>query len=114
MVNSNLAEAPKATWQRVEHHLVTAAPAQPEDCADRAFAEAMIAHYESSIKTARLIQESGSDVMLRWLADAIIASHERDLDMLREWLRCCRDGHAGAAGAAEAEAGPPRATRPPQ
>lgn len=94
MVNSNLAEAAKATRQRVEHHLVTAAPAQPEDCADRAFAEAMIAHYEGAIKAARLMQGAGSDVTLRWLADAIIVSHQRDLEMLRDWLRSCSNQDA--------------------
>jgi len=62
----------------------------PADCADRTFAEAMIAHYESSIEAARIIEEKGSDVQLCWLADAIIASHQRDLDMLRDWLIRCR------------------------
>ncbi len=79
----------EGTRPRVEQHLATAAPARPENCADRAFAEAMIGHYEASIKAARLIQEAGADVSLRWLADAIIGSHQRDLDMLRDWLRAC-------------------------
>lgn len=94
MSNSNLAEAAKATRQPVEHYLATAAPAQPDDCGDRAFAEAMIAHYEGSIKAARLMQNAGSDVTLRWLADAIIASHQRDLEMLRDWVRSCRNQDA--------------------
>ena len=94
MSNSDLSEATKATRQRVERHLATAAPAPPEDCADRAFAEAMIAHYEGSIKAARLMQNAGSDITLRWLADAIIASHQRDLEMLRGWLRSCRNQDA--------------------
>jgi len=49
----------------------------------------MIAYYENSIAAARIMQERGSDVQLGWLADAIIVSHQRDLDMLRDWLRKC-------------------------
>ncbi|OHT18849.1 DUF305 domain-containing protein [Edaphosphingomonas haloaromaticamans] len=81
---------PTRTIRRsLTRHLVTANPQPPADCADRAFAEAMIAHYEDSIATARLLRETRADALFAWLAEAIIASHERDLDMLRRWLESC-------------------------
>jgi uncharacterized protein (DUF305 family) len=52
----------------------------------------MIAHYESSIKTAGIMLADGSDPLLRSLADGIIASHQRDLDVLRKWLANCDSG----------------------
>lgn len=81
---------PTRTIRRsVARHLATADPQPPTDCADRAFAEAMIAHYEDSIATARLLRETRPDALFAWLAESIIASHERDLEMLRRWLESC-------------------------
>lgn len=67
-----------------------AKPRMPDDYADRAFAEAMIASFENAMVAAKLMRDTGSDVLLLWLADAIIASHERDLDVPNDWPQSSR------------------------
>lgn len=91
MTKSSSPNSGKESRPRIARHIATAGPAEPANCSDRAFAEAMIAHYKSSIKAAQLMQESGSDVHLHCLAGSIIASHRSDSDMLRDWLRRCHE-----------------------
>lgn len=82
----------KAVLSVVSDLMPTAFPAEPADCADRAFAEAMIGHYESSIATAELMLRRGADACLQWLAEGIIASHQRDLELLQSWVERCERG----------------------
>ncbi|BCI72003.1 hypothetical protein SPKIRA_28330 [Sphingomonas paucimobilis] len=89
MPDADMSDPTRTMRRSVARHLATADPQPPADCADRAFAEAMIAYYEDSIATARLLRETRPDGLFAWLAESIITSHERDLDMLRRWLESC-------------------------
>ena len=54
--------------------------------ADRAFAEAMIAHHQGAIDMAKVILAFGSDARIRTLAEQVTKAQEAEIAVLRQWL----------------------------
>jgi len=54
---------------------------------DREFIEQMIPHHEMAIMMAQMLQASTQRVEMRELADNIITSQSREIDMMRSWLK---------------------------
>lgn len=54
--------------------------------ADRAFAEAMIAHHQGAIDMAKVVLAFGSDARIRTLAEQVIKAQEGEIAVLRQWL----------------------------
>jgi uncharacterized protein (DUF305 family) len=56
------------------------------DGADRAFAEAMIAHHQGAIDMAKVTLAFGSDPKIRALAEQVIKAQQDEVTVLRQWL----------------------------
>ena len=54
--------------------------------ADRAFAEAMIAHHQGAIDMAKVILGFGSDPKMRSLAEQVINAQATEIAVMRQWL----------------------------
>ncbi|HYF10147.1 MAG TPA: DUF305 domain-containing protein [Candidatus Paceibacterota bacterium] len=53
---------------------------------DREFIEQMIPHHEMAITMARMLQASTERTEMQELADQIITSQTREIEMMRSWL----------------------------
>jgi len=53
---------------------------------DREFIEQMIPHHEMAIMMAGMLQASTERAEMKQLADNIIASQSREIEMMRSWL----------------------------
>jgi uncharacterized protein (DUF305 family) len=53
---------------------------------DREFIEAMIPHHEMAIMMAQMLQSATERNEMKTLADNIITSQSREIDMMRSWL----------------------------
>ena len=54
---------------------------------DREFIEQMIPHHEMAIMMAQMLQASTQRAEMKELADNIITSQSREIDMMRSWLK---------------------------
>ena len=54
---------------------------------DREFLEQMIPHHEMAIMMAQMLQASTERTEMKTLADNIITSQSREIDMMRSWLQ---------------------------
>lgn len=54
---------------------------------DREFMEQMIPHHEMAIMMAQMLQASTERGEMKILADTIITSQSREIDMMRSWLK---------------------------
>ena len=68
---------------------------------DRDFAEMMIAHHQGAIDMARVVMEHGRDPAIRALAEEVVATQEREVAFLRDWLARVPGAAAAAAGHGE-------------
>ena len=53
---------------------------------DADFAAMMIPHHQGAVDMAKILKEKGTDPELQKLADAIIASQEKEITFMKDWL----------------------------
>ncbi len=51
------------------------------------FARSMVPHHQGAVEMARIVLQHGKDPELKKLAQEVIASQEREVGVLREWLQ---------------------------
>jgi uncharacterized protein (DUF305 family) len=59
--------------------------------ADVDFARGMIPHHQAAVEMAKVILAHGKDPEMRKLAEAVIASQDKEIIFMREWLK--KNGH---------------------
>ncbi len=59
--------------------------------ADVDFARGMIPHHKGAVDMARIVLEHGKDPELRKLAQDVVASQEKEMSFMQEWLK--KKGH---------------------
>jgi uncharacterized protein (DUF305 family) len=55
--------------------------------ADADFARAMIPHHQGAVDMARVVLQHGKDPALKKLAEDIIASQDKEISFMRDWLK---------------------------
>ena len=55
--------------------------------ADIDFVRAMIPHHQAAVDMAKLVIVHGKDTEIRALAEEIIASQEKEIDLMEAWLK---------------------------
>lgn len=55
--------------------------------ADIDFVRAMISHHQAAVDMAKLVIVHGKDTEIRALAEEIIASQEKEIDLMEAWLK---------------------------
>ena len=55
--------------------------------ADADFARAMIPHHQGAVDMARVVLQHGKDPALKKLAEGIIASQDKEISFMRDWLK---------------------------
>jgi uncharacterized protein (DUF305 family) len=55
--------------------------------ADVDFARSMIPHHKGAVDMAKIVLEHGKDPELKKLAQDVIASQEKEIAFMREWLK---------------------------
>jgi uncharacterized protein (DUF305 family) len=55
--------------------------------ADVDFARGMIPHHQGAVDMAKIVLEHGKDPELKKLAQDVIASQNREITFMREWLK---------------------------
>jgi uncharacterized protein (DUF305 family) len=55
--------------------------------ADIDFVRAMIPHHQAAVDMAKLVVVHGKDTEIKALAEEIIASQEKEIDLMEAWLK---------------------------
>ncbi len=58
----------------------------PSGDADIDFVRGMIPHHQGAVDMAKILKENGKDPELQKLADEIIASQEKEISFMKDWL----------------------------
>lgn len=66
--------------------------------ADVAFAQDMIPHHQQAIEMAELATERAQDPEVKVLADGIIASQDREIDTMTDWLEAWGEDVSSTSG----------------
>ena len=81
--NEAAMQALRAANDRMHH----AMKVEPTGDPDRDFVQAMIPHHEGAVEMARIAIEHCSGPELKRLAQDIIAAQEKEIAVLRDWLK---------------------------
>ncbi len=60
---------------------------EPSGDADVDFVRGMIPHHQGAVDMAKILKEKGKDAELQSLADSIITSQEKEIAMMKNWLK---------------------------
>ncbi len=55
--------------------------------ADVDFVRGMIPHHQGAVEMARIVLRHGKDPEIRKLAEEIVAAQDKEMTLMREWLR---------------------------
>lgn len=83
----NMADPATTAFQAANERMHQAMAAPPTGDVNVDFARGMIPHHQGAVEMARVMLQHGRDPELRKVAEAIIASQEKEIAFLQQWLK---------------------------
>lgn len=85
--DAQLSEASKAYLEAMDRMHGPMMEGSRDPDADVAFVKGMIPHHQGAIDMARIVLRHGKDEAIRKLANDVIREQEREIALMREWLK---------------------------